>query len=177
MAQTGSGHGNGTAGAVLRRVAARGLVAGAVGVVTMTVAEKLEQRVGGRPDSEVPARTLARVLGRPDGRRAGGSTPRCTSGRKCCWIPPPIDLVHDLVYPGRMIEVGVHEAKTYFSKLLRRVAGGEEVVITRGGEPVARLVPTTAKRRRVLGRDAGRITIADDFDAPLPAAVLADFEA
>jgi antitoxin (DNA-binding transcriptional repressor) of toxin-antitoxin stability system len=51
------------------------------------------------------------------------------------------------------------------------------VVITRGGEPVARLVPTTAKRRRVLGRDAGRITIADDFDAPLPAAVLADFEA
>jgi prevent-host-death family protein len=76
-----------------------------------------------------------------------------------------------------MIEVGVHEAKTYFSKLLRRVAGGEEVVITRGGEPVARLVPTTAKRRRVLGRDAGRITIADDFDAPLPAAVLADFEA
>lgn len=76
-----------------------------------------------------------------------------------------------------VIEVGVHEAKTNLSRLLRRVAGGEEVVITRGGEPVARLVPAQTRRRRVLGRDAGRIVIADDFDAPLPAEVLADFEA
>ncbi len=76
-----------------------------------------------------------------------------------------------------MIEVGVHEAKTHFSSLLRRVAGGEEVVITRGGEPVARLVPARpVRRRRVLGRDAKVVRIAEDFDAPLPADVLADFE-
>jgi prevent-host-death family protein len=76
-----------------------------------------------------------------------------------------------------VIEVGVHEAKTHFSRLLRRVAGGEEVVITRGGEPVARLVPARpARRRRTLGRDAATVRIADDFDAPLPADVLADFE-
>ena len=76
-----------------------------------------------------------------------------------------------------MIEVGVHEAKTTLSRLLRRVAGGEEVVITRGGQPVARLVPIQARRRRPLGRDAGRMHIAPDFDAPLAADVLADFEA
>ena len=71
----------------------------------------------------------------------------------------------------------MHEAKTTLSRLLRRVAGGEEVVITRGGQPVARLVPIQTRRRRVLGRDAGRVHIAEDFDAPLPADVLADFEA
>jgi prevent-host-death family protein len=76
-----------------------------------------------------------------------------------------------------MIEVGVHEAKTTLSRLLRRVAGGEEVVITRGGQPVARLVPIQGRRRRPLGRDAGRMHIAPDFDAPLAADVLADFEA
>ena len=75
-----------------------------------------------------------------------------------------------------MIEVGVHEAKTTLSQLLRRVAGGEEVLITRGGEPVARLVPAQSRRRRTLGRDVGRIVIADDFDAPLPSDVIADFE-
>ncbi|MGQ0623625.1 MAG: type II toxin-antitoxin system Phd/YefM family antitoxin [Sporichthyaceae bacterium] len=75
-----------------------------------------------------------------------------------------------------MIEVGVHEAKTTLSKLLRRVAGGEEVLITRGGEPVARIVAVAPSRRRVLGADAGRVRMADDFDAPLPPEVLADFE-
>jgi prevent-host-death family protein len=76
-----------------------------------------------------------------------------------------------------VIEVGVHEAKTNLSRLLRRVAAGEEVTITRGGEPVARLVPAGKRKQRVLGRDAGRLHIADDFDDPLPADVLADFEA
>lgn len=76
-----------------------------------------------------------------------------------------------------MIEVGVHEAKTNLSRLLRRVATGEEVLITRGGQPVARLVPARTRKRRVLGGDAGRLRIADDFDAALPADVLADFEA
>jgi prevent-host-death family protein len=39
-----------------------------------------------------------------------------------------------------MIEVGTYEAKTNFSALLDRVERGEEVVITRHGQPVARLV-------------------------------------
>ena len=39
-----------------------------------------------------------------------------------------------------MITVGAFEAKTHLSTLLDRVAGGEEVIITKHGKPVARLV-------------------------------------
>ena len=51
--------------------AARGVAAGLAGVAAMTVAEKLEQRLTGRPNSYVPARTLAHLLGlsRPDADR------------------------------------------------------------------------------------------------------------
>lgn len=72
--------------------------------------------------------------------------------------------------------VNVHEAKTHLSRQLERVAGGEEIVIARAGTPVARLVPVAAEGPRQLGLDRGRVTIAEDFDAPLPADVLADFE-
>lgn len=75
-----------------------------------------------------------------------------------------------------MSEVGVHEAKTHLSRLLRRVAAGDEVVITRGGVPVARLVPVEERRARVLGRDVGRFDVPDDFDAPLPDSVADGFE-
>lgn len=71
--------------------------------------------------------------------------------------------------------VGVHEAKTHLSRLLERVALGEEVEITRRGTVVARLVAPAAPAR-VLGVDRGRFEVPDDFDAPLPGDVLADFE-
>lgn len=51
---------------MLRKVLTEGLVAGAVGVTTMTALEKLEQRLTGRPDSHVPARVLERLAGAPD---------------------------------------------------------------------------------------------------------------
>ena len=73
--------------------------------------------------------------------------------------------------------VNVHEAKTHLSRLLARVARGEEVVIARAGKPIARLVPIgQPPRARVLGLDNGRVFIADDFDAPLPESFLAGFE-
>lgn len=72
--------------------------------------------------------------------------------------------------------VGVHEAKTHLSRLLERVRRGEEVVITRRGEEVARLVPARAASARSFGVDEGRFSVPDDFDAPLPEDVLADFE-
>ena len=76
-----------------------------------------------------------------------------------------------------MIKVNVHEAKTGLSKLLRRVAAGEEVVIAKAGKPVARLVSISVPgRERKLGLDRGKVQIATDFDAPLPEDVLADFE-
>lgn len=76
-----------------------------------------------------------------------------------------------------MHEVNVHDAKTHLSRLLADVERGEEVVISRAGKPVARLVPIVAPAGpRVLGADKGKVVIADDFDAPLPAELLAAFE-
>jgi hypothetical protein len=51
---------SGSAGGVLFR----GLLAGAAGVAAMTIAEKIEQSLTGRPNSFVPAHTLQRLLGR-----------------------------------------------------------------------------------------------------------------
>ena len=66
------------------------------------------------------------------------------------------------------MEVNIHEAKTHLSRLLQRVAAGEEVTIARSGVPVARLVAVEPKAKRPLGFARGEIWIADDFDAPLP---------
>lgn len=63
-----------------------------------------------------------------------------------------------------MTHVGVHEAKTTLSQLLRRVAEGEEIVITNGGEPAARLVPIAAASTRRIGQFAGLFVVPDDFD-------------
>lgn len=73
-------------------------------------------------------------------------------------------------------EVNVHDAKTHLSRLLRRVAAGEEIVIARAGVPVARLVPVTGRPERRFGIDRGVFEVPEDFDAPLPDAVLRDFE-
>jgi prevent-host-death family protein len=75
-----------------------------------------------------------------------------------------------------MTEVGVHEAKTHLSRLLRRVAAGEQIIITSGGRPAARLVPFERVQAREFGFDAGLLTIPEDFDEPLPSEVLEDFE-
>ena len=76
-----------------------------------------------------------------------------------------------------MSKVNVHEAKTRFSRLLRRVAAGEEITIANRGVPVARLVPVPAEETtRKLGFFRGQMTIPDDFDAPLSEEVLSLFE-
>jgi prevent-host-death family protein len=65
--------------------------------------------------------------------------------------------------------VNIHEAKTHFSKLLKRALKGEEVIIVRAGQPIARLSPLPPKRgKRVPGSAKGMFTMTDDFDAPLP---------
>lgn len=64
--------------------------------------------------------------------------------------------------------VNIHEAKTQFSKLVRRAEEGEEIVVRRGREPVAQLGPVK-KRGGVRGRGSmrGEIRIGPDFDEPL----------
>jgi prevent-host-death family protein len=65
--------------------------------------------------------------------------------------------------------VNVHEAKTHFSRVLDRVAKGEEIVIAKAGRPVAKLLPIRpSKPRRSLGLARGQIDIGPDFDDPLP---------
>jgi prevent-host-death family protein len=76
-----------------------------------------------------------------------------------------------------MTQVNTHEAKTRLSRLLRRVAAGEEITIANRGVPVARLVPVPAEgTTRKLGFFRGQMTIPDDFDAPLPTDMLDAFE-
>ncbi len=73
-------------------------------------------------------------------------------------------------------QVNMHEAKTHLSRLVERVEAGEEIVISRAGKPVARLVAIQGPRgSRAPGRLRDRIRIADDFDAPLPDEVAAAF--
>ena len=73
--------------------------------------------------------------------------------------------------------VNIHEAKTKLSQLLEKVQAGEEVVIAKAGQPIARLVPINAPRKpRVPGSARGEIVLADDFDAPLPEEIQRYFE-
>jgi prevent-host-death family protein len=75
--------------------------------------------------------------------------------------------------------VNIHDAKTHLSRLVARVEAGEEIVLARGGRPVARLVPVSARTQpRKLGLLHGRVWIAPDFDAPdVNAEITRDFEA
>jgi prevent-host-death family protein len=72
--------------------------------------------------------------------------------------------------------MNVHEAKTNFSRLLAEVQAGKEVVITKAGRPVAKLVPFNGRgQRRVPGGWEGRMTMATDFDE-VDAELVGDFE-
>ena len=71
--------------------------------------------------------------------------------------------------------VSVHEEKTPLSRLLQRIAAGDDVIITRSGRAVARLVPIE-NTRPVFGADEGCFVVPDDFDEPLDEDLLRAFE-
>jgi prevent-host-death family protein len=76
-----------------------------------------------------------------------------------------------------MRTVNIHAAKTHLSRLVEEAAAGEEIIIAKAGKPLARLVPLAAPRpKRRLGILAGRMTVPEDFDAPLPDDILDAFE-
>lgn len=65
--------------------------------------------------------------------------------------------------------MNIHEAKTHLSKLIERVAAGEEIVISKAGKPVAKLVPYSAQvTQRTGGFLAGQIWEAADCWEPDP---------
>jgi prevent-host-death family protein len=72
--------------------------------------------------------------------------------------------------------VNIHQAKTTLSQLLESVQAGEEVIISKAGKPLARLIPYhLEKKPRTPGYWKGRVKMADDFEDPLPPEILAGF--
>jgi prevent-host-death family protein len=65
------------------------------------------------------------------------------------------------------LTVTVTEAKTQLSRLLERVGAGEEIVIRRGQQPVAKIVGyRDPPARRKMGALKGKIWMSEDFDEP-----------
>lgn len=56
-----------------------------------------------------------------------------------------------------MTVVTIHKAKTELSKLLARVEAGEEIVIARGDEPIAKLVPLPSAEKKNPPRKPGAL--------------------
>jgi prevent-host-death family protein len=69
------------------------------------------------------------------------------------------------VKPGK---INIHQAKTHLSRLVEDVAGGSEILIAKGGRPMARLVPLRRDETpRRAGLLKGKLRIADEFDQAL----------
>jgi prevent-host-death family protein len=67
------------------------------------------------------------------------------------------------------MEVNIHEAKTHLSRLLERVALGEEIVIAKAGTPVAKLVAINGKKRDFkFGSAKGEFVVPNNFNDPDP---------
>jgi prevent-host-death family protein len=65
--------------------------------------------------------------------------------------------------------VNTHEAKTHLSKLLERVKNGEKIIIAKAGKPIAIMSPYQAPpKKRIPGKDAGKVIITPHFDDPPP---------
>ncbi|HEY6265091.1 MAG TPA: type II toxin-antitoxin system Phd/YefM family antitoxin [Candidatus Acidoferrum sp.] len=76
-----------------------------------------------------------------------------------------------------MTVVTVHQAKTNLSRLIKKAADGEEVIIARGSKPVARLVPVGEyKGKRRPGSLKGKLQVGPEFFEPLPPEELSVWE-
>lgn len=76
-----------------------------------------------------------------------------------------------------MDAVNIYEAKTRLSQLVDKAAAGEDVVVSRNGKPLVRITALAPPKRRVkYGVLKGKFKIPADFDDPLPAGVVAEFE-
>jgi prevent-host-death family protein len=73
--------------------------------------------------------------------------------------------------------VTIHEAKTNLSRLIEKARRGEEIIIARGRQPVARLVPIAGKKiYRKLGILKGKLVVGQEFFDALPEEDLARWE-
>lgn len=67
-----------------------------------------------------------------------------------------------------MKTVTIHKAKTTLSQLIAQVQAGEEIILARGKEPVAKIVPIAKRGKRKFGALKGKIKIGPEFFDPLP---------
>jgi prevent-host-death family protein len=73
--------------------------------------------------------------------------------------------------------INIHEAKTHLSRIVEEVAAGREVIIAKAGRGIAKLVPLDgAPKPKKLGALKGKMTVPDDFNAPLGPELIAAFE-
>ena len=63
-------------------------------------------------------------------------------------------------------QYNIHDAKTNLSRIIDRVEHGEEIIISRAGTPVAKVVPLQRTRRTRRGSLTGRLELTDDWDTP-----------
>lgn len=64
-------------------------------------------------------------------------------------------------------QYNIHDAKTHLSRIIDRVEHGEEIIISRAGTPVAKVIPLNPRAKRVRrGSLSGRLVLGDDWDAP-----------
>ena len=78
-----------------------------------------------------------------------------------------------------MQTIDIHPAKNQLLQLVKQAEAGEEIIIVRDGQPIAKLVPFSTSatgQKRVLGVLAGLLHVADDFNAALPDDMLKAFE-
>ena len=76
-----------------------------------------------------------------------------------------------------MQHADISDAATRLSHWVEVAANGEDVVITGGAEPLARITALSGRKRGVtFGLLKGQLVVPGDFDSPLPESVLADFE-
>jgi len=76
-----------------------------------------------------------------------------------------------------MKQVNIHEAKTQFSRLISAVEKGEEVVVARYGQPIAKIVAIqTSGIPRKPGSAKGKFKVPAAFFEPLPDELIEDFE-
>lgn len=75
-----------------------------------------------------------------------------------------------------MERITIHEAKTNLSRLIARAEQGEEIVISRGKEPVVRLVAVRKPAQRVPGMFKGQFEVGPAFFEPLSDEELALYE-
>lgn len=73
--------------------------------------------------------------------------------------------------------VNIHDAKTHFSRLIKRAIAGEEITIAKNGKPLLKLVPIEEQgRQRVPGLNKDKIEFSEDFSGPLPDEIVDEFE-